>query len=99
MPRIASVYGKDPRKMPFDFPELLAALAPRALFINAPLKDDNFEVSGVVDCVTAALPVYELLGAKQKLVAEYPDGKHDFPNDVRQKAYEFVDKVLRPKDR
>jgi len=99
MPRIASVYGKEPKKMPFDFTEVLAVLAPRAVFINAPLKDANFEVSGVKDCVTAAMPVYELLGAREKLVAEYPDAEHDFPKDVRQAAYEFVDTALCGKDK
>jgi dienelactone hydrolase len=94
MPRIASDYGKDPKKMPFDFPEVLAALAPRTVFINAPLKDANFEVSGVKDCVEAALPVYELLGAKEKLSAVHPDCEHAFPPEVRKAAYEFVDKAL-----
>ena len=59
MPRIADQFGKDPRRMPFDFSDILIALAPRAVFINAPLRDDNFEVSGVRDCVAAALPVYD----------------------------------------
>jgi putative membrane-bound dehydrogenase-like protein len=95
MPRIASAYGKDPKKMPFDFPEVLAALAPRAVFINAPVSDTNFEVSGVKDCVSAARPVYELLGAKGKLVAVYPEGGHDFPEPVRREAYRFIDRVLR----
>ena len=51
MPRIATAYGKDPKQMPFDFTEVLAALAPRPVFIHAPLGDANFEVSGVKDCV------------------------------------------------
>jgi hypothetical protein len=57
MPRIAERYGKDPAKMPFDFSDVLAALAPRPLFINAPLHDENFEVSGVNDCIAAAQTV------------------------------------------
>ncbi len=95
MPRIASVYGKEPTRMPFDFTEVVAALAPRPLFVNAPLKDDNFEVSGVRDCITAAEPVYELLGAKGSLVAIHPDAGHDFPPEVREAAYQFLDKALR----
>jgi putative membrane-bound dehydrogenase-like protein len=94
MPRIASVYGKDPKKMPFDFPEIIGALAPRPVFINAPLKDANFEVTGVRDCVDAAMPVYELFGAKEKLVVSHPDCEHAFPPEVRKTAYEFVDKAL-----
>jgi len=95
MPRVESEYGKDPKRMPFDFTEVLGAIAPRALFINAPLKDANFEVSGVRDCVAAAVPVYELLGAKEALRAVYPDAAHDFPPDVRKQAYEFFDEALK----
>lgn len=95
MPRIAELYGKDPKRMPFDFTEIVGALAPRPFFINAPLKDANFEVSGVKDCVEAARPVYELLGAKDALVVVHPDVGHDFPPDVRRAAYEFLEKALR----
>lgn len=94
MPRIATVYGKDPARMPFDFTEVLAALAPRAVFINAPLHDDNFEVSGVQDCLAAARPVYELFQATAHLVAVHPDCGHDFPPTVREAAYAFVEQVL-----
>src|SRR6185295_18959221 len=58
MPRIASLYGKSPERMPFDFSDVLVAIAPRPVFINAPLHDNNFEWSGVDDCVQAAQPVY-----------------------------------------
>jgi dienelactone hydrolase len=95
MPRIAETYGADPKKMPFDFTELVGALAPRPFFINAPLGDANFEVTGVKDCVAAALPVYDLLGAKDALVAVHPDAGHDFPADVRASAYEFLERSLR----
>jgi dienelactone hydrolase len=95
MPRIASEYGADPKRMPFDFTEILGAIAPRALFINAPLHDANFEVSGVRDCVAAAAPVYELLGAKEALQAIYPDAAHDFPAEVRKQAYDFLEQALK----
>ena len=99
MPRIATVYGKDPTRMPFDFTEVIAALAPRPCFVNAPLRDDNFEVSGVRDCIAAAAPVYALFGAKHALVAHYPDAGHDFPPDIRDAAYAFLRKALtRPDD-
>jgi dienelactone hydrolase len=94
MPKIATVYGKDPARMPFDFSELLGVLAPRPVFINAPLKDDNFEVSGVDDCVRAAEPVYDLFGAKDAIVVVHPDTGHSFPPEIRQQAYDFLDRVL-----
>jgi len=95
MPRIATEYELKPEKVPFDFPEVVAALAPRAFLASSPLHDDNFEVSGVRDCIAAANPVYELLGAKEKLAANYPDCKHDFPPEVRKVAYAWLDKWLK----
>ena len=94
MPRIADVYGNDPQQMPFDFTEVVAAIAPRAFFANAPIRDEGFEVSGVKDSIEAAMSVYELLGVKERLVAVYPDAEHDFPPDVRKKAYALVDGIL-----
>jgi dienelactone hydrolase len=94
MPRIANVYGKDPRRMPFDFTEVLAALAPRAVFISAPTGDDNFEVSGVKDCLRAAIPVYKVFNAAERLQAVHPDCGHDFPPEIREQAYRFLDEAL-----
>jgi dienelactone hydrolase len=96
MPRIAEVYGKSPARMPFDFPDILVALAPRALFINAPVGDSDFEVSGVRDCVEKALPVYAgVFNCAERLAAVYPDAGHEFPPDIRRQAYEFLDRWLK----
>jgi pimeloyl-ACP methyl ester carboxylesterase len=95
MPLIASKYELKPEKMPFDFPEVVAVIAPRAFLASAPLRDNNFEVSGVKDCIAAARPVYELLGAKEKLAANYPDCKHEFPPEVRQVAHDWLDRWLK----
>lgn len=95
MPRIATVYEKNPSKMPFDFTEIIGAIAPRPLFINAPLKDSNFEISGVYDCVNAAKPVYNLLKAPNNVVLLTPDAPHDFPLEVRNEAYSFLNRELR----
>jgi dienelactone hydrolase len=95
MPRVAERYGNDPALMPWDFSDVVAALAPRALFVNAPLHDNNFEVSGVRDCVESAMLAYQAQGAGDRLVATYPDTGHDFPASVRESAYSFIDAVLR----
>ena len=95
MPRIKSVYHCSPDEMPFDFPEILAALAPRPLFICAPLRDANFDVTGVVDCVRAADPVYALYRAGDRLLAQYPEAEHDFPEATREAAYTFLGRRLR----
>jgi dienelactone hydrolase len=97
MPRIETVYGKDPRRVPFDFPEVLGAIAPRPLYIHAPLNDSNFRVESVKRCVAAASQVYGLLGAADQIVAVYPPGGHGYPKDARERSYQFIDRVLKTK--
>lgn len=81
---------------PFDFHEVIGALAPRACFISAPYGDTNFKWRSVDEIARAARPVYELYGAPDKLRIEHPDCPHLFPAEVRQQAYEFMDRVLKP---
>lgn len=95
--RIRTVYGNDVRQVPFDFPELIAALAPRPLFTSAPLHDDYFDHPGVLKCLAAARPVYELFGAADRLELQSPDARHDFPDAQRTAAYDFLDRHLRGK--
>jgi hypothetical protein len=82
--------------MPFDFAEVIAAIAPRAVFVVAPLHDDNFDINGVHDVLNAARPIYKLLGHPERLQAVYPESAHDFPDVERKLSYEFLDKILKP---
>ncbi len=91
MPRIREIHGSDPNKVPFDFHEVIAALAPRPVSVNAPLRDDNFDVEGVKKVITAANDVYELRSARGKIHVEYPDCEHNFPVEIRRRAYDWLD--------
>jgi dienelactone hydrolase len=95
MPLIATTYDNDPKKVPFDFTDVVISFAPRAFLASSPVRDDNFEVSGVKDVIAAAMPVYEKLGVKDRLQANYPDCAHAFPPEVRKVAYEFLDTWLK----
>ncbi|MDG1895447.1 MAG: acetylxylan esterase [Fuerstiella sp.] len=95
MPRMSNYRGRL-ESIPFDFHELLGALAPRPLFVNAPLHDSNFRWKSVDECAAAAAPVYKLLGAEGKISVQHPDSDHNFPDDMRQAAYNMIDSVLRP---
>jgi pimeloyl-ACP methyl ester carboxylesterase len=94
MPRLASVYRLDPDEVPFDFYEVLAAIAPRALFSNSPVHDDNFDVVGVEKAAPVVRDVYKLLGATRSLRITTPNCDHNFPDAVRTEAYEFLDRHL-----
>jgi hypothetical protein len=81
--------------IPFDFHEMIGALAPRACFISAPLRDDNFKWESVDRIVASARQVYKLYGKEANLTVEHPDCEHDFPDEMRQQAYKLFDKHLR----
>ena len=95
MPWIASKYGSDPDRVPFDFPELIAAIAPRAFFASAAEYDDDFDANGVRETIEFAKPVYRLHHAPDQLAAIYPLANHSFPDDARNQAYQFIDRILK----
>jgi len=96
MPRLADYKGRL-ADIPFDFHELIGALAPRRVFISAPLGDANFRWQSVDDIVKAALPVFKLHNAAENLHVVHPDCPHDFPPEIREQAYAWIDSVLRPR--
>jgi dipeptidyl aminopeptidase/acylaminoacyl peptidase len=63
----------DPRKMPFDFDEVIAAIAPRSFFSNSPLHDSDFNPEGVRTGIAEASKVYRFLGGGDKIQVLYPD--------------------------
>lgn len=94
MPRLADYRGRL-EEIPFDFHELIAALAPRYVLIIAPISDSNFQADSVDRVIAAARPVFGLYGVPDHLQVEHPDCDHDFPDAMREKAYQLLDNVLR----
>lgn len=92
MPRLAKYPLTD---LPFDFHELIGALAPRICFINAPIGDTNFKWKSVDKVVEAAKPIYELYGVPKNLQVVHPDCGHDFPDEIRKQVCMVLDKNLR----
>jgi dienelactone hydrolase len=90
MPLIGTVFGNDPRRLPFDLRGLVASLAPRPFFTNSPLQD-AFEVDGVRAVMECTAQVFELYDARDRLHAEYPDCGHDFPDEQREAAYRWLE--------
>jgi len=95
MPRIRDVYGGDPQRVPFDFHEVVATVAPRPLFVSAPVGDTNFEVAGVRKVIASAAEIYRLRGAESNLHVVYPDSGHDFPEPIRHAVYQWLDAHLK----
>jgi len=72
-------------EIPFDFHELVATIAPRALFVNAPLRDKWFPNWGsVARIMAAAAPVFRLHDVPHLIRVEHPwpfrlAGAHRYP--------------------
>jgi len=93
MPRIKELCNCRVEKLDFDFDEILAAIAPRPLFVNAP-KQDVFRVEGVYECLESVRVNYQEQGKEDHLQSTHPDCEHDFPDDVRVLAYDFIERHL-----
>ena len=93
MPRLRNY--PSPGDVPFDFDDVLTAIAPRPVFVNAPLQDSNFQWQSVDRVVGNAAATYAALGAPEGIIVVHPDCGHDFPPDVRERAYQMLNQVLR----
>ncbi len=76
--------------IPFDFHEMLGAIAPRPVLIIAPLRDSNFRHESVDNVAAAARQVYRLYDCPDALQVLHPDIEHDFPPEMREAAYTFL---------
>ena len=66
MPRLSQYRGRL-AEIPFDFHELIGALAPRHVLLIAPLLDSNFRAESVDRIAAAARPVFSLYEHPERL--------------------------------
>jgi len=93
MPRLAQYRGRL-AEIPFDFSQVLAAIAPRPVFVYAPLDDSNFRWRSVDRVVAEARELAAKAGTPARISVEHPDVPHRFPPELRQQAYRLLDDVL-----
>ena len=87
MPRLAAYAGRL-ADIPFDFDDVLSAIAPRTLYINAPLQDSNFRWRSVARIVEGVRPRWA--ARPEALLLEQPDVPHQFPPLQRRRALEWL---------
>ncbi len=92
MPRMSN-YRDRLGEIPFDFKDLLAALAPRKLFVSAPLHDDNFRWKSVQRTIAHAKTVYAQYQAGAQIAERYPNTGHEFSQAMREEAYDVIRSV------
>jgi pimeloyl-ACP methyl ester carboxylesterase len=86
-PRLGAFVGNEGR-IPYDYHELLAMIAPRPVFVFAPKIDWHATLADVKSCVEEAGRVYELFDAKAALRFEQLDDYNHFSPETQKVVFE-----------
>jgi len=93
-PLLRDKYHFDDSKIPYQWHEVIALLAPRPFLSVSPINDDNFNVEGVRVGIDRAMEAYRFLHAENSLQAMYPEEGHVVSAKVRVAAYDWIDSVF-----
>ncbi len=92
-PRLASFIGQESR-VPYDYHELLALVAPRRALVFAPKIDYQANIADVKACVREANKVFELLNGRGALEFHELDDYHHFSPETQQAVFEKLKPAL-----
>jgi len=90
LPRLGQFVGHE-ATVPVDFPEILAAIAPRPLLVVAPTLDWHHPQSNVAQAVAVAQGAYGLVQAGDKLQLYSPSCLAEFNNDIQTHITRFLE--------
>ncbi len=93
-PRLGFFLGSE-KRLPYDYDELLALVAPRPTLVMDPQLDFFTDHAEVRSTVGRAAEVYGLLGAGKNLVLQTPRDFRRFDPDRQKKAADWLDKILK----
>ncbi len=79
-----------------DYGAVLALVAPRPFLVAARTADPIFPRDGIEATVAAAREAYAAQGAADRLATFYEDGAHEFSPAMREAAYAWFDRWLKP---
>lgn len=87
----------EPKRIPFDFHEVLGLIAPRPLMVVAPELDWDNVQSDVIQCVDEVRKVYELMDSENKLelFAKYDINRwttYYNPDTPQKEVFEWIKK-------
>ena len=78
LPRLGFFVGRE-RRVPYDYHEVLALIAPRPVLIVAPALDQDWFPEDVLACCSEASRVYRLLGHEDALQVSRPHDSNRYP--------------------
>ncbi len=91
LPRLGFFVGNE-KRIPFDFHEVLAAIAPRPVLIIAPEYDQNVILPGVEKAVKEASEIYKLYPSAPAIQLVKPKSDSRFSDAIKQEIYQWAGK-------
>lgn len=89
MPRLGFFAGEENR-IPYDFHEVMACIAPRPLLVIAPLVDKDAHHEDVVKSVDESKKIYDLYNAPVYIEIFSPNDINRLSPEIREKMYEWL---------
>jgi dienelactone hydrolase len=88
-PRLGFFIGNESR-IPVDFNEIIAAIAPRPVLVIAPEFDKDAHLQDIRTTVNEAEQVYKLFGKSDNIRLHVPWDINRFSPEMREKMYEWL---------
>jgi dienelactone hydrolase len=92
IPRLGMFLG-DEKRIPYDFHEVLALIAPRPVFILAPKFDQDWLYEDVETCYREAAKIFDLYGKRQNIMLHNPDDFNRYPPEYQQTIIDWFKKI------
>lgn len=90
-------YFKDyENRIPCDYDELIASVAPRPVFVIAPELDRNHPIDAVKSTLNNAAKIYRLYQAPQNLSSYFPKDHNRFSDEMKEQVYDWFEKMNKP---
>lgn len=94
IPAVGSFLQKG--EIPFDFNEIAAVIAPRAFFNWSTQSDRIFpHWESIGKAMLTIKEVFDALGVPENFTSLIGAGPHEFPDPIREMAYQWLDKQLK----
>ena len=89
LPRLGFFVNQEAR-IPYDFQDILASIAPRPVLVIAPVLDKDATLNDIQNCVEETRKIYQLYGAPQNIQIYSPNDYNRFSEEMKKKIYEWA---------
>ena len=94
LPRMGAFIGKEAR-LPYDYDELIAAIAPRPIYVLSPQFDRDATPADVKKAVEQAKKIYDVYNAAENLKLDEPWDYNRLPLGTQDRAIQWMKEKMR----